>query len=465
MLDAGHYGKTYNKGAVAGYYESETVWKIHTYLKPALEAYGFEVGVTRKNQDENPTPEQRGRMAKGYDLFLSLHTNALDDETLDRPYMICFLDVAGELAVKSKAAGHKLGAAIEKVIGTKQPYQIWQREYPGDRDKNGKQDDEYYGVLFGSRAVGAVGVLVEHTFHTNERSALWLMDDGNLKKLAQAEADAIAEYYGVAAPSEPVQPAPAELAPYLVTITTTQLNVRKGAGTAYPITGTVGKDEVYTIVAEEQVGAIVWGKLKSGAGWIGLTGYTQKLSLPAAPEKPPEVIPAKFEPYAVKITTGALNIRKDAGTVNPIVGVAKEGEIYTITDEKPVGSTVWGKLDTGGWIGLTGYTEKLPAPPAADAGCNPKFEPYNVKITAGALNVRKGAGTANPISGVVKQDEIHTIIAEEKIGSVVWGKLKSGLGWIGLTGYTLKLGVPPAPAPAPLSPPVMAKGSSTVIKK
>ncbi|MFA6731039.1 MAG: N-acetylmuramoyl-L-alanine amidase, partial [Eubacteriales bacterium] len=186
MLDAGHYGKTYNKGAVAGYYESETVWKIHTYLKPALEAYGFEVGVTRKNQDENPTPEQRGRMAKGYDLFLSLHTNALDDETLDRPYMICFLDVAGELAVKSKAAGHKLGAAIEKVIGTKQPYQIWQREYPGDRDKNGKQDDEYYGVLFGSRAVGAVGVLVEHTFHTNERSALWLMDDGNLKKLAQA---------------------------------------------------------------------------------------------------------------------------------------------------------------------------------------------------------------------------------------------------------------------------------------
>lgn len=59
--------------------------------------------------------------------------------------------------------------------------------------------------------------------------------------------------------------------PYLVTITASVLNVRKGAGTNYAIATTVKKNQVYTIV-DEQNG---WGKLKSGAGWIKLS-YTKK---------------------------------------------------------------------------------------------------------------------------------------------------------------------------------------------
>lgn len=58
---------------------------------------------------------------------------------------------------------------------------------------------------------------------------------------------------------------------YLVKITANVLNVRAGAGTNYKINTTVKKDEVYTIV-EENNG---WGKLKSGAGWISLA-YTTK---------------------------------------------------------------------------------------------------------------------------------------------------------------------------------------------
>lgn len=59
---------------------------------------------------------------------------------------------------------------------------------------------------------------------------------------------------------------------YVVRITTDVLNVRKGAGTNYPITTQVKKGEAYTIV-EESNG---WGKLKSGAGWISLA-YTEKI--------------------------------------------------------------------------------------------------------------------------------------------------------------------------------------------
>ena len=59
---------------------------------------------------------------------------------------------------------------------------------------------------------------------------------------------------------------------YLVKITTSVLNVRKGPGTNYKIATTVKKGGVYTIV-EESNG---WGKLKSGAGWIKLS-YTTRV--------------------------------------------------------------------------------------------------------------------------------------------------------------------------------------------
>ncbi len=58
---------------------------------------------------------------------------------------------------------------------------------------------------------------------------------------------------------------------YMVKVTASLLNVRKGPGTGYGISTTIRKGEVYTIV-EENNG---WGKLKSGAGWIRLS-YTTK---------------------------------------------------------------------------------------------------------------------------------------------------------------------------------------------
>lgn len=64
---------------------------------------------------------------------------------------------------------------------------------------------------------------------------------------------------------------------YLVQVKRTDLNIRKGAGTNYGITGII-KPGVYTIVAEANGAGSDkgWGKLKSGAGWISLD-YCTKL--------------------------------------------------------------------------------------------------------------------------------------------------------------------------------------------
>lgn len=60
--------------------------------------------------------------------------------------------------------------------------------------------------------------------------------------------------------------------PYMVKITASVLNVRGGVSVNHPITATVKKGEIYTIVSESNG----WGKLKSGVGWISLK-YTNRI--------------------------------------------------------------------------------------------------------------------------------------------------------------------------------------------
>ena len=65
--------------------------------------------------------------------------------------------------------------------------------------------------------------------------------------------------------------------PYLVQVSITDLNIRKGPGTNYGKTGKYTGKGVFTIVEEAAgQGASRWGRLKSGAGWISLD-YTHKI--------------------------------------------------------------------------------------------------------------------------------------------------------------------------------------------
>lgn len=73
------------------------------------------------------------------------------------------------------------------------------------------------------------------------------------------------------------EPKSAAFEPYLVKVTTDELNIRKGAGTNYGTNRSIKDKGVYTIVEEKNgQGANKWGKLKSGAGWIALD-YTERV--------------------------------------------------------------------------------------------------------------------------------------------------------------------------------------------
>ena len=194
-LDAGHYGKYNRSKVVPEYYESDMNWKLHLKLKAELEKYGIQVKTTRAEQAKDMELESRGKASKDCDLFISLHSNAADSESVN--YVVAMYQVddnCGEMDEQSKKFATLIAELIGSVMGL--PHKTWAKESSADRDGNGYKDD-YYGVLRGAHTVKTPGVIIEHGFHTNTATTKWLLVDANLDKLAQAEAKLIAEYFDV----------------------------------------------------------------------------------------------------------------------------------------------------------------------------------------------------------------------------------------------------------------------------
>lgn len=67
------------------------------------------------------------------------------------------------------------------------------------------------------------------------------------------------------------------------------------------------------------------------------------------------------------------------------------------------------------------------------------FEAYRVKVNVNVLNIRQGAGTNYKRVGEIKDKGVYTIVQESNgEGAELWGKLKSGAGWIALD-YVTKM--------------------------
>ncbi len=202
-LDAGHYGKYNRSPVVPAYYESDMNWKLHLLLKAELEGYGIQVKTTRASQGRDLALYKRGAASEGSDLIVSLHSNAADDESVDRPVGIYLVDDnCGEIDEMSKELAILLSEVVEKVMQTKGKAQQYSKLSGNDRDGDGLKNDDYYGVIYGAHQVGTAGIILEHSFHTNTRAAKWLLVEANLEKLAKAEAAAIAAYFGMTKKAE-----------------------------------------------------------------------------------------------------------------------------------------------------------------------------------------------------------------------------------------------------------------------
>lgn len=176
---------------------------------------------------------------------------------------------------------------------------------------------------------------------------------------------------------------------------------------------------------------------KAGSHVIIVLSNGSAVSAPApAPKPQPAPVPAPAPSPAPTVTKEkataktTMNVRSGVGTHHGVINWVKQGQTVDVLEKYSNG---WMRISIGGKEGYVSNAggkyftlEGVSAPTS-------KF-PYQVKITASALNVRAGAGTANRIKTVVHKNEVYTIV-EESNG---WGKLKSGAGWISLN-YTQRV--------------------------
>lgn len=128
-------------------------------------------------------------------------------------------------------------------------------------------------------------------------------------------------------------------------------------------------------------------------------------------------------------TTETLyRVRKSADDVKSQLGAYKNLQSAKELADKNAGYEVYDQN------GTLVYTPSVATP----AEPTNTFKPYQVKVKAKDLNIRKGAGTNTSKVGVMKPG-VYTIV-EEKAGkgATMWGKLKSGAGWISLD-YATKI--------------------------
>lgn len=185
MLDPGHgAGAFHNRGfkSIPGFEfcnEGDCNYIYSLKLKKALEDYGFIVGNTRINRFDNPSLAQRGQKAKGYDLFISLHSNAGGGSATGTEI---WDSTNPKESIKNLT--DKLCAAISTAIGTNNR---------GTKYRKNKSGSNYYGVL--RNGLAKHNFIIEHAFHDNYSDCKKYVD--NLDKVAGATANVIAEYFGV----------------------------------------------------------------------------------------------------------------------------------------------------------------------------------------------------------------------------------------------------------------------------
>lgn len=208
VLDPGHGGM--DGGTTAGIrYEKTYNLLLSQYLRDALTEHGgFEVVLTREDDDTDLEflPRAWYIITNNADLLLSLHCNSSD-----------IASASGALAITSvieKYSAFDLGESIltriSESVGIKNRgvetrldtgdslgVYYWSQEMNWDMPAASylQTVSDYFSINTWSSKFGVPSLIIEHGYLSNDSDREILDKDENLKKFAQAEADALIDYY------------------------------------------------------------------------------------------------------------------------------------------------------------------------------------------------------------------------------------------------------------------------------
>lgn len=187
LLDPGHgAGSAHNRGYVGPRWKNEGDGNYYfsLLLKKELEAYGIKVGTTRSSIGKDPSLTSRGQSANGYDLFISLHTNALNGSAKG-------VEIYEDVNARATSLATNLTKTISSTLGTSNRGVKYR--YYGANTSGVNPKSNYYGVLRNNAA--PAGMLIEHCFHDNLSDVTKY--ESKAETLAKNMASTIASYYGL----------------------------------------------------------------------------------------------------------------------------------------------------------------------------------------------------------------------------------------------------------------------------
>ena len=298
----------------------------------------------------------------------------------------------------------------------------------------------------------------------------------------------------------------------LITVTGDVVNIRKGPGTNYGVARQVTRNDILILSHVSDLTNTKWGKVQDG--WICLdytnyntllngndTGNTTSPSQPSDQTPVPDETPPEGSSSSTtqSVITGIvrvndlLRIRSGPGTAYSTVGYLFNGQPVEILEQKTVGTMIWGRMERG-WVCMdyivtepqqkeepstvpqepeqtpeetpSTTPEQTPEQPSeqpsddSSANTSANSQPTTIRgqITADALRIRAGAGTAYPIVGFYRQNDVVSITEKVLIDSAYWGK--TNLGWISMDYVSVAADLPTTETTTPSVSPSVSPSDS-----
>ena len=215
---------------------------------------------------------------------------------------------------------------------------------------------------------------------------------------------------------------------------TSNLNVRSGAGTNYNRTGSLAPGTAVTILEKKTVGGVSWGRIGTNR-WICLTYVTMDGSSGSGSGSSSgsgmwdDNNSSSTQTGKTGTVTGnGVNVRKGAGVNNVRVTSLNKGAKVTVYEQTTVGGVSWGRIGNDQWICMT-YV-KLDSDSGSSGSSGNTTGNQTGTVTTG-LNVRSGAGTQYArVGGLASGDKV-TVYETRTVGTAKWGRIGTNR-WINL---------------------------------
>lgn len=187
IIDAGH-GSIDGGANQNGVEEEDMNWSIATSLKAELQTYwGVKVYLTRGSSEYNSnTGRGRFGLSLNADLVVSIHNNSGSATASG-------VEVYGTVNPAHSAMVSKLGKMICAKVSAVGLHNGGYRTRTSGSDST----RDYYTLIDEAVRAGIPAMIVEHCYLSNPTDAAFISNPVNRKKVATADATAIAEYFGL----------------------------------------------------------------------------------------------------------------------------------------------------------------------------------------------------------------------------------------------------------------------------